>query len=128
MAKCPECNKFAAYSEEPEIDIDNAEFCDGMVTGSATVRLTSECCGADIKEGTIDFEIEVVHPNCEDCSECDIEVEDYIIDNCTSERRKSKLLFSADVEVTLKCPCNKQDSWTVTSKIEVQPSELDDCY
>src|SRR5690348_2193982 len=56
--RCPECNKFAAYddSTEPEVEVEVDE--DGNVTGSARIVLTHDECGTELKETTFDIDVE----------------------------------------------------------------------
>lgn len=52
--RCPECNKFATYAEpdEPEANLEVDD--EGRVSGDVRVVLTSECCGAELKEALFD--------------------------------------------------------------------------
>lgn len=127
MAQCPTCSKFASYDEEPEISVNDAEFDSGTISGSLTATLKSACCGDTLKEGDVEFEFDLLHPNCDDPSECEIEVEEYDAENFRSDRRRGKTVFLADVVITLKCPCKIQDSFTVTHTVEINPADLDDC-
>lgn len=53
--RCPSCNKFATYntSNEPEIEV---QIEGSVLSGTARIVLTSECCEEELKEATFDIE------------------------------------------------------------------------
>ena len=137
---CPGCSKFPAFdaSGEPELDLD-VQFDKGnvagkgeaavaavVVTGTARIVLTSECCGEECKETTFDVEIELVLPSprpCE-CVEFHVSSESAEITDrsqATSRRTKKdgtvvekaipyryqKRFYGVHVEVEVTCACDK---------------------
>jgi len=58
--RCPSCNKFASQSidsNEPEMDID-IDDTTGQITGTVRIVVTAECCGDELKEATLDVDID----------------------------------------------------------------------
>lgn len=57
--RCDQCNKFAAYddSTEPEVDVDLND--DGTFNGNVRIVLTCNDCSQELKEASFDFDGEV---------------------------------------------------------------------
>jgi hypothetical protein len=60
MARCPDCNKFVPNGE-PEVEIQNEEVVDEMITIEVRVMIPCEECGTELKEAYMTLEHEIAH-------------------------------------------------------------------
>lgn len=132
MANCPGCNKFAALEfQEPEIENDVT--IDGtLVQAQVRIYRTSECCGEEMKEATLEMEEEIdpktfaEHIDPETLKP--LEGHDLAIENDDPEQveegggRFKKSYFGASVEFRVRCSCQEENAdplyvGTLTDKI-----------
>lgn len=133
--RCPDCNKFAAYddSNEPDVEVDfNAD--DGAVTVQARIYLTHDECGTELKEATFELETtvpeEILSEHKGDDHELDADAESQEL-TCRTEGngRYMKTFYGASVDVALRCSCQEQKDdalWMETLSDEMQASHMDE--
>lgn len=57
--RCPDCNKFVSFDSEQEPELDLTVDDEGVVTGTARIVNCCEQCGQELKEATLDVEIDL---------------------------------------------------------------------
>lgn len=83
--RCPDCGKFVAYNDEPDIETPDLEYSDGRVTGSVTRPLPCGECGTDLKSAELDIDLEVTWEK-EPKEGCEHDF-DISVDNCSPSSR-----------------------------------------
>jgi len=152
--RCPSCNKFPSFDiGEPELDLDVEN---GIVTGTARLFLTTQCCGDEAKETNFEVEINLETEFEDVLRAAGIETPDLSMDGVgfelTSEDgsgderwedktkkgkpikpRYQKKFYTLDVNVDVLCTYPRPDSAeplsiTITGnfKDEVQASGMDE--
>lgn len=133
--RCPDCNKFVGYDaeEEPEVEIEVDE--NGLVTGS--VRIVNKCaeCGTELKEATLELEVDL----SEECKEHhgdghELSVEATNVERTEDSRgpkpstpaRYRKTFYGATLEAVVTCSCAEDFSASEEWKDEVQASAMDE--
>lgn len=148
--RCPDCNKFVSLEmqdpEAPDAQVDD----EGIVTG--TVRIVRTCaeCGTELKEATLEFEIDLSaalteHRDAEGEDACPMKddptarVELQSCDANTYEDvervdrhgkkitnpRYQKSLFGAEIEATIACSCGNGE-FTGSETASVAASQMDE--
>jgi hypothetical protein len=132
IMRCPSCNKFATYSldGEPEVDLDADDVTvECQITGTCRIVLTSECCGDDLKEASMDIDQTCYVTREADCK-CDL-TDTLTVESSgavITERRETsmtktlkdgtvrvrqipyryqKQYYGATVDLTVTCACGK---------------------
>jgi hypothetical protein len=142
--RCPDCNKFVSFDtdEDPEVDLSVDD--EGVVTG--TVRIVNKCaeCGTELKEATLDVEIDLsgdvrTHKDENHQSDEDsVTLEIGESDASRTERSPSvdrngrpirnpryrKTFYGAEVNATVRCSCGEE--FTGSDNPEVQASCMDE--
>lgn len=129
--RCPDCNKFAAYddSTEPEIDIDLAN--DGAFSGQARIVLTHDECGTELKEATFDIEGEVpneiIANHKGDGHGLDLEVGDSeLTSRSEGSGRYMKTFYGYSASLDLTCSCGTEGLWSTDVADDIQASHMDE--
>lgn len=129
--RCPSCNKFAAYddSTDPEVDVDLSD--DGTFSGQARIVLTHDECGEELKEASFDFDGEVPedvlneHQGDDHC--LNLEVGDNeLISRTEGQGRSMKTFYGYRAAIDLSCSCIADGLWTAEFTDEVQASHMDE--
>src|SRR5882724_4810212 len=109
--RCPDCNKFAAYddSTEPEVEVQLED--DGTFSGNARIVLTHDECGTELKEASFDFDGEVpeeiVKEHKGDEHDLELEVGSTELDSRTEGKgRYMKTFYGYRATLDLTCSCN----------------------
>ena len=115
MASCPSCNKFAALEmQDPEME--NLEINGTIVSCSVRIVRSSECCGDEIKEATLEMEEEIdpstfeghLDDKHEPLEGHELEVEEKSVDQLEEGGgRYKKSYFGAEVTYSVSCACQK---------------------
>lgn len=130
--RCDQCNKFAAYddSNEPEVDIDfNAE--SGDVSAQVRIYLTHDECGTELKEASFDFSEtvpdEILAEHKGEGHELDAEEgNSELTTRSEGKGRYMKTFYGASVEVAVNCECSSEPIWTHCFEEDVQASHMDE--
>ena len=147
---CPSCNKFAAYdtSSDPELDLE-VESRDSQdeaiaISGSASITLTSACCGDELKSACFEVVMEANSANKPLCACKDFPVTSEsaeITDRRETEQVKRKpngteirrsvpsryqrQFYGVHVDVEISCDCGKT-KLTAEFDDEIQASGMDE--
>lgn len=132
--RCPDCNKFAAYgdSTEPEVDVDLND--DGNYTGQVRIVLTHDECGTELKEASFDFEGElpevIVAEHKGDGHSLSLEAEGgELTSRGEGAGRYMKTFYGYDIAVELTCDCQDRGAdslWTQSFTDDIQASHMDE--
>jgi hypothetical protein len=132
--RCDQCNKFAAYddSTEPEVDL-NFNTDTGDITAQVRIVLTHDECGQELKEASFDFEEtvpeDVMAAHRGEGHELDLESDDSeLTSRYEGKGRYTKTFYGARLEVSLTCSCNSIDDpvWSYEFADDVQASHMDE--
>lgn len=132
--RCPSCNKFAAYddSTEPEIEVDLLD--NGTFSGNVRIVLTHDECGEELKEASFDFDGEVpdeiVEAHKGDGHSLDLTADGGEL-TCRTEGngRYMKTFYGYDVAVELACDCQERGAeslWSQSFCDDMQASHMDE--
>lgn len=132
--RCPDCNKFAAYddSTEPEVDVDLND--DGSFSGTVRIVLTHDECGTELKEASFELEGEVpeeiVKAHAGDGHSLDLEADGAEL-SCRTEGsgRYMKTFYGHSTPVALTCSCQERNAdplWSETFTDDLQASHMDE--
>jgi hypothetical protein len=114
--------------EEPELNVNGVDAggeVSSIVTGDVRLVLNSTCCGDEMAEANVDFEITVPHPEDGDKHQLEVvEEEATNYDRLEGKGRRAPHYYGADVTLKLKCSCGWEG--TVTEKVEEQASAFYD--
>ena len=134
MARCPECNKFVSFGEEPFVEIEDYNYDDGIVNIQTNITLECDDCGMSLKEATLEYS-EAHH--CKFCSDdefdpdaieiTEVEEEGYMrLDDHNGKRKKPITLFGCSFKIILSCSrCNQKT--VIEAHVEAEPKEFDEC-
>lgn len=130
--RCPDCNKFAAYNDstDPEVEIELAD--DGTFSGTVRVVLTHDECGTELKEASFDFEGEIpedivaVHKG--DGHSLDLESGDAeLTSRSEGKGRYAKTFYGYRASFDLACSCNGAEGlWSTEFTDDMQASHMDE--
>ena len=120
---CPNCAKMVALEfQDPEEESLELDVESRKVTGQ--VRIVRQCadCGTDMKEATLDLEVEI--PKC--CGK-GLEDEVELVLNRLEEggSRYQKSYFGAEGEIKAKCKCGQPLAVQWSDKVAA--SEMEEC-
>lgn len=132
--RCDQCNKFAAYddSTEPEVEIDLSD--DGSFSGQVRIVLTHDECGQELKEASFDFEGEVpeeiLNEHKGEDHSLDLEADGGELSSRSEGRgRSAKTFYGYDVSVDLRCDCQDRGAeplWNKAFADDIQASHMDE--
>lgn len=132
--RCPTCNKFAAYddSAEPEVEVTLED--DGTFNGTARIVLTHDECGEELKEGSFEFDGEipeaVLNEHKGDGHSLDIEADGSELTVRTEgsgRYMKTFYGYSTNVDVTCSCQASRFESlWSMPFDEDMQASHMDE--
>ena len=130
--RCDQCNKFAAYddSTEPEVNLDfDADT--GDVTAQVRIVLTHDECGQELKEANFDFEEsvpkEVLTAHRGDGHDLDLdEGNAELTTRGEGSGRYMKTFYGAMLEVAVTCECSSEPVWSHCFEDDVQASHMDE--
>lgn len=133
--RCPDCNKFAAYddSTEPEVDVD-LNGATGAVTAQVRIVLTHDECGTELKEASFEFE-GTVPPNLLDDHKGDghsLDAEEEgseLTVRTEGSGRYAKTFYGAEVTLAVRCKCQERSDdalWVETFSDDTQASHMDE--
>jgi hypothetical protein len=132
--RCDQCNKFAAYddSTEPEVDLDFNE--DGSYSGQVRIVLTHDECGQELKEASFDFEgevpEEVIKKHRGDGHVLDLEADSgELTSRYEGKGRYTKTFYGYDVALNLTCNCQEHGAeslWQGSATDDIQASYMDE--
>jgi hypothetical protein len=132
--RCPDCNKFAAYddSTEPEVEIDLND--DGSFSGDVRIVLTHDECGSELKEASFQFEGEVpeeiLSAHKGNGHSLDLEADGPELNSRTEGKgRYTKTFYGFETPVELRCSCQERDAealWTDNFTDDIQASHMDE--
>jgi hypothetical protein len=131
MMNCPGCNKFAALNfEDPEVQgLEVEGLGEGRFNVTAEVRIyrTSECCGEEMKEATLNMEAEIdLNENEAYCKlrkkqggdDLEVEVEEVACNQIEEGGgRYQKSYFGAEIEFELKCGNTVLEQGSMSDKV-----------
>ena len=129
--RCDQCNKFAAYddSNEPEVDIDLND--DGTFSGNVRIVLTHDECGTELKEAAFEFndevpdDIAVEHKG--EGHQLELEVgSTELTTRGEGSGRYMKTFYGHSTTVDLTCECQTDGLWSTDFTDEVQASHMDE--
>lgn len=130
--RCDQCNKFAAYddSTEPEVDL-NFDADTGDVNAQVRIVLTHDECGQELKEASFDFEetvpSEILAEHKGDGHDLDIDQGNAELTTRGEGRgRYMKTFYGALVEVSVTCECSQEPIWSHCFEDDVQASHMDE--
>lgn len=129
--RCPDCNKFAAYddSTEPEVDIDLND--DGAFSGQVRIVLTHDECGTELKEAMFDVEgkipEEIVKEHSGDDHSLGVETGDAeLTSRSEGSGRYTKTFYGYAATVDAVCSCGTDGLWSQGFSDDVQASHMDE--
>lgn len=132
--RCDQCNKFAAYddSTEPEVDVDLND--DGSFSGQVRIVLTCADCSQELKEASFDFDgelpEEILDAHKGDDHDLDLEADSGELTSRTEgSGRYMKTFYGYDVAVSLTCGCQERGAeslWQKTFADDIQASHMDE--
>lgn len=129
--RCDQCNKFAAYddSTEPEVDVDLAD--DGTFSGQARIVLTHDECGTELKEATFDIEgevpDEVIKEHKGDGHDLSLEVSSSeLTSRGEGKGRYMKTFYGFSASLELTCSCGTEGLWSTDAADDMQASHMDE--
>lgn len=132
--RCSNCNKFAAYDDgiEPEVEIDLQD--DGTFSGNVRIVLTHDECGEELKEASFDFDGEIpgevkdAHKG--DGHSLDLTADGGELSSRTEgSGRYMKTFYGYDVMVELGCDCQERGAeslWSQSFSDDIQASHMDE--
>lgn len=130
--RCDQCNKFAAYddSTEPEVNL-NFDADDGSVTAQVRIVLTHDECGTELKEASFDFEEtipkEILEAHKGEGHDLDAEEGNTeLTTRGEGSGRYMKTFYGAMVEVAVNCQCSQGPIWTHSFEDDIQASHMDE--
>lgn len=129
--RCPDCNKFAAYddSTEPEVNIDLND--DGSFSGTVRIVLTHDECGTELKEASFDFDGQVpskiLAEHEGDDHSLDLETSNTeLISRTEGSGRYMKTFYGYNTTLDLTCSCGTEGLWSTDFVDDVQASHMDE--
>lgn len=132
--RCDQCNKFAAYddSTEPEVQVDLSN--DGSFSGQVRIVLTHDECGQELKEASFDFEGEVpeeiLNAHKGDGHSLDLDTDaGELTSRGEGSGRYMKTFYGYDVSLDLRCDCQERNAeplWQATFADDTQASHMDE--
>lgn len=132
--RCESCGKLASLTFPEEVEIGDEEFDQETGHYSFTARIvrSSECCGYELKEATLEVEgdvnLEAVYaddPSLRD-EDLEMEIEAECSDRTEGKGRGMKTFFVVSGTVTIKRPGLGRDLLTDEWKDEIQASHMDE--
>lgn len=132
--RCDQCNKFAAYddSTEPEVDL-NFDADTGDVNAQVRIVLTHDECGQELKEANFDFDEivprAILKAHKGDDHDLEMEVDNAeLTSRSEGSGRYMKTFYGAGVDVALRCSCvtDGEAIWTHCFEDDVQASHMDE--
>lgn len=132
--RCPNCNKFAAYDDgtEPEVEVNLED--DGTFSGEVRIVLTHDECGEELKEASFQFEAEVpeavLAAHKGDGHGLNLEADAGELTSRVEGRgRYAKTFYGYDSTVELTCECQEnyaEPLWTQNFCDDIQASHMDE--
>ena len=132
--RCDQCNKFAAYDDsmEPEVEVDLNE--DGSYSGTVRIVLTHDECGQELQEASFDFEgkipKEIVKAHKGDDHGLDLEADSgELTSRGEGKGRYMKTFYGYDVALDLHCSCQERGAeplWQDSHADDIQASYMDE--
>jgi hypothetical protein len=132
--RCDQCNKFAAYddSTEPEVDVDLSD--DGSYSGQVRIVLTHDECGQELKEASFDFEgsvpDEIIKEHKSDGHVLNMEADSgELTSRSEGKGRYMKTFYGYDVALDLTCSCQERSDdslWQGSHADDIQASHMDE--
>lgn len=132
--RCDQCNKFAAYddSTEPEVDVDLND--DGSFSGQVRIVLTHDECGQELKEASFEFDgqipKEVIAEHGGGDHLLDLEADaGELTSRSEGSGRYAKTFYGYDVAVSLTCGCQERGAeplWSENFADDIQASHMDE--
>lgn len=130
--RCDQCNKFAAYDDSTEPEVQCSFDADsGEISAQVRIVLTHDECGQELKEANFDFDETVpkdlltAHKGDGhnlDCDEGDAE----LTTRGEGSGRYMKTFYGAALEVAVTCECSDEPIWTHVFEDDVQASHMDE--
>jgi uncharacterized CHY-type Zn-finger protein len=140
--RCPDCEQFVSYDDEPQVEINDDAVDDGQYTVDFTVTLLCGECGTELKQTEIECCVDVGH-NCQangdeqEDPQLEFTVEDHEIEFTerfqTHDRhgkpiklsRYSKHYYGGKVTATLRCEtCEEQ--FAITAEDDCPASSFEE--
>lgn len=145
--RCSDCNKFAAYDDSGEPEVENLEVDhQGSVTGEVRVVLTHDECGTELKEANFEIDIEVTnfkntdsetfdpkqhegegHELSIECDSSEITSRSETTNPKTGKpipARYAKTYYGYRADLSLSCECG--GSWSAEAADDMQASAMDE--
>jgi len=132
--RCDQCNKFAAYddSTEPEVEIDLND--DGSYSGQVRIVLTHDECGQELKEASFNFDgeipEEIVKTHMGDGHSLKLEADNGELTNRGEGKgRYMKTFYGYDVALDLRCDCQERGAeslWQGNHADDIQAAYMDE--
>lgn len=130
MARCQNCNKFTALEmQEPEAE--DPEISEGVVTCNVRIVRTSECCGDEMKEATLEMEADInehLEDHLKKKGDHELEIEQDGVDTIEEGGgRYAKSYFGAVLNFSIWCSCqNDKDGKRKKNAKPVYSGSIDD--
>jgi len=142
--RCPDCAIFVSYGGDLEPEIESEEINEDELTGSVRVVLDCAECGGELKESSMEYEVQIEH-ECSDANEedSDADGEDQFEIHSTAtsftERRQTKdrhgkpitnyryqrTYYGAEITTTIKCT-RCEEEFDVETTVEEQASSFEE--
>ncbi len=136
--RCPSCNKFVSFDTEtePEVDVEIDE--EGTVTGSVRIVNTCAECGEELKEASLELEVDLTEACAAHVNEEGEEKHSLSVDDDGSERtersdgkpgtpsRYRRHFYGARVTVSVTCVCDDNFEAVGTWEDDIQGSAMDE--
>lgn len=132
--RCPDCNKFAAYgdSTEPEVNVDLSD--DGSFSGQVRIVLTHDECGTELKEASFDFEgnvpNEIITEHKGEDHVLNLEADaGELASRSEGSGRYMKTFYGYDVALDLTCNCQElgaEPLWQGSFSDDIQAPHMDE--
>jgi hypothetical protein len=125
--RCPSCNKFVSYSEEPSIDIETESIEDTDLTSDIAVYLTCEQCGTQLRQAAATLETSFHDEHtCDPTAEVHaFQGERYTIDDSQSSGcQLDAKTWQADLDFIIHCArCDTTFDYTTSTTIPTSDFE-----
>ena len=129
--RCDQCNKFAAYddSTEPEVDVDLND--DGTFSGNVRIVLTCADCSQELKEAQFDFDGEVpeeiVKAHAGEGHSLSLDAGDNeLTSRGEGSGRYMKTFWGYRAALDLSCMCQSEGLWASEFTDDIQASHMDE--
>lgn len=138
--RCPDCNKFVSYEDDPTIELNSLDVMDNGVVADVSVQLCCSQCGTTLREASLLTELALTPDDhtCEDYRDHDSESDDEAYDaddlfvssdegspEPTVRNVNGKTFYGFRLETQLRCKCC-DDTFMVELKDDTASSNFED--